>query len=206
MSHNTLIHKIARVTIVRALVGTTVKPNHLTTARLTFGVLAAGMLAVGDPYWSEIGAGVFVFALFLDRADGDYARLTGQTSALGHTYDLIADAISNALIFVGLGVGLRASEYGWHAVPMGIAAGLAVGSILWLVIRIEELEGERAAELGNFAGFDPDDAILIVPIVIWLGGAHGLLMAATIGAPAFAVFFYWLFRRKLISTQQVHRQ
>ena len=182
------------------------KPNHLTTVRLVSGVAAAVMLALGEPFWSQTGAGVFVFALFLDRADGDYARLTGQTSASGHTYDLIADAISNSLIFVGLGIGLRASDYGWHAVPMGVVAGAAVGAILWLVIRIEELEGERAAELGNFAGFDPDDAILIVPFTIWLGGSQGLLMAAAIGAPVFAVFFYWLFRRKLISIQHVHRQ
>jgi archaetidylinositol phosphate synthase len=197
MSHNTWIHRLARVTLVKPLVGTSVKPNQLTTVRLICGVSAAVMLAIGAPPWSFVGAGVFLLGMFLDRADGDYARLTGQTSKSGHTYDLISDALCNALIFVGLGIGLRAGEHGLFALPMGLVAGLAVGAILWLVIKIEELEGQRAAELGNLAGFDPDDAVIIVPVAIWFGASEGLLLAAAIGAPGFALFFYWFFRRKL---------
>jgi archaetidylinositol phosphate synthase len=134
--------------------------------------------------------------MLLDRADGDLARLTGRTSPGGHTYDLIADSLSNALFFVGLGVGLRDGDQGLWAVPMGLLAGGAVAAILWMVMRIEETKGARAAELGGFAGFDPDDAILIAPVAIWWGMSEGLLLAAAVGAPAFALFFAWLFWRK----------
>ncbi|MCB2101079.1 MAG: CDP-alcohol phosphatidyltransferase family protein [Rhodobacterales bacterium] len=197
MSHNTWIHRAARAVIVKPLVNTPVTPNHLTTLRLAAGLAATACLAVGQPVWSAWGAGIFVLSMLLDRADGDLARLTGKTSPWGHTYDLFADATCNALVFVGLGFGLRHGAYGLWAIPMGVLAGAAVGSILMMVIRIEAQEGARAAELGGAAGFDPDDAMLFIPIAIWLGWSEGLLTAAAIGAPAFALLFLVIFRKKL---------
>jgi len=197
MSHDTWLHKIARGTIVRPLAETRVTPNHLTSVRLAAGIAAASALAVGTPAWSLAGAGLFAVSMLLDRADGDLARLTGRTSPGGHTYDLFADAFCNAIIFVGLGIGLRGSEYGAWAIPMGVLAGLAVATILLMVIRIEKLEGARAAEIGSFYGFDPDDAMLAIPIAVALGWSQPLLVAAAVGAPAFAVFFVFLFRAKL---------
>ncbi|MCP5373225.1 MAG: CDP-alcohol phosphatidyltransferase family protein [Hyphomicrobiales bacterium] len=184
---------------MKPLMDTPVTPNHLTTLRLAAGLSAAVSLAVGTAGWSMVGAGLFVLSMLLDRADGDLARLTGRTSPNGHIYDLIADATSNSLIFVGLGIGLRASQYGMWAVPMGILAGAAVGAILMMVMRIEAQEGARAAEIGGAAGFDPDDAMLLVPAAILLGWSQGLLLAAAVGAPAFALLFVFLFRRKLFA-------
>lgn len=202
MSHHTWIHKLARVTIVRPLVGTRVTPNHLTTLRVIFGVGAAGLLIVGDSFFSNLGAIAFLASMLLDRADGDYARLSGQTSPQGHMYDLISDTICNALIFVGLGIGLRGSDYGNDSILMGLGAGVAVSIILMLVIRIEKLKGARAAEVGNLFGFDADDAMLLVPIAILLGWSEPLLLAASIGAPAFVVIFVLLFWSKLRSAPQ----
>jgi len=206
MSHHTWIHRLARITIVTPLIGSSVKPNHLTTLRLTTGICAAGFLAVGEPPWQHIGAGAFLLAMLLDRADGDYARLTGQTSRGGHIYDLVADALCNALIFAGLGIGLRGGQYGSQAILMGLIAGIAIGVILWLVIRIEQLEGARAAELGSFSGFDPDDAMIIVPLCIWANVMEGLLVAAAVGTPAFAIFFNWFFRRKRSDLKIIKRE
>ena len=197
MSHNTWIHKIARATIVRPLAETSVTPNHLTTARIVCGVAAASALAVGTPPWSLAGAAFFALSMLLDRADGDLARLTGRTSPGGHTYDLFADAFCNAIIFVGLGIGLRDGAFGLWAPLMGLLAGVSVTTILMLVVRIEKLQGARAAEIGNLFGFDPDDAMLAIPIAIAFGWSSPLLVAAAVGAPAFAVFFVFLFRAKL---------
>jgi len=197
MSHNTWIHKIARVTIVRPLAKTSVTPNQVTTVRIIAGVGAAMALAYGEPVWSNCGALLFMLSMLLDRADGDLARMTGRTSPGGHTYDLFADAFCNALIFVGLGIGLRESGFGLWAIPMGALAGGAVATILMLVIRIENLQGARAAEIGGIFGFDPDDAMLTIPVLVLLGWSEGLLVAAAIGAPAFALFFIFLFRKAL---------
>lgn len=197
MSHNTWIHKIARATIVRPLAKTSVTPNQLTTVRIIAGVSAAMSVAHGSVEWANYGAILFILSMLLDRADGDLARMTGRTSPGGHTYDLFADAFCNALIFIGLGIGLRFGEYGLWAIPMGLLAGAAVATILLLVIRIENLQGARAAEIGGIFGFDPDDAMLAIPVAILLGWSEGLLLAAAIGAPAFALFFIFLFRKAL---------
>ena len=196
MSHDTWIHDVARV-VVRPLAKTPVTPNQLTTVRLATGLVAAGILAIGREPWPDVGAGVFVLGMILDRADGELARMTGKTSPFGHAYDLAADATCNALIFVALGMALRAGAFGAWAIPMGALAGLAVATILWMVVRIEAAAGARAAELGGFAKFDPDDAMLVVPLAIWLGGATVLLAAASVGAPLFAAFFAWKFRAGL---------
>lgn len=198
MSHDTWIHKVARATVSRPLARTRVQPNHLTTLRLAGGLAAAGCFAVGAPGWWTAGAVVFMASMLLDRADGDLARLTGRTSPFGHRYDLIADAASNAVAFVGIGIGLRESAAlgGW-AMPLGVLAGLAVAMVLWAVMRLEEGQGAGAGELRGVAGFDPDDAMLAVPAAVLLGWSEGLLIAAAIGAPAFALFFLWRFRRQL---------
>jgi phosphatidylglycerophosphate synthase len=199
MSHNTWIHRVARVA-VRPLVATRIAPNHITSLRLALGLVAAGALAHGDEVWRNWGAGIFLFSMFLDRADGELARLSGKTSPRGHTYDLIADTIANVVAFIGLGIGLRDSMFAAWAPPMGIAAGAAIAVILLLVVRLENLHGARAGELGGIGGFDPDDALLILPLAVWLGGADWLLPAAAIGAPGFAVLMWVKFRGRLRGT------
>ena len=196
MSHDTWIHRIARLG-VRPLVETSVAPNHITTVRLVTGLAAACALAIPEGPWKHIGAGLFVASMVLDRADGELARLSGKTSAWGHKYDLISDAVCNGLAFVGLGIGLMQSDLGPWAAALGCVAGLAVAAVLWLVVWAEDLAGERAAEIGSFAGFDPDDAILAVPIGIWLGFDYWLLIAAAIGAPIFALIMIVMCRAEM---------
>jgi phosphatidylglycerophosphate synthase len=165
-----------------------VTPNHLTVARLVTGLGAGGAIAVGEPQWGHVGAGLFLVSMLLDRADGELARMTRTFSPLGHKLDLVSDALCNTLIFVALGIGLRGEAFPISPLVMGIAAGLAVASILLLVVRLEGTAGERAGELPGLAGFDADDGMLAVPLLIWLGCADWLLVAAFVGAPAFAVF------------------
>lgn len=196
MSHNTWIHSLARP-IVKPLVNSPVTPNHITTLRLIMGVAAAGTVAVGHSPWPHIGAGLFVLSMLLDRADGELARLSGKISTSGHRYDLIADSFCNAVIFVGLGVSLRDGAYGYWAIPMGLVAGLAVTAVLVMVMKLESVQGQGAGELQSYARFDPDDAMLAIPIAIWLGWSMPLLLAAAVGASVFAVVFYFIFRSRL---------
>ena len=191
------MHRVGRV-VARPLVNTPVTPNQITTLRLLSGIGAALAFAVGTPWWSQVGCIVFVLSFVLDRADGELARLSGKTSEQGHKYDLLADACANVLVFIGLGVGLRDSVLGLWAIPLGLVAGLSVAVVFWLVLKVEAQKGARAAELPSAAGFDPDDAILVVPVVIWFGWSVPLLIAAALGAGSFSLFFYWrlLIRRK----------
>jgi len=155
------------------------------------------MFGVGQETWTIAGSCLFILSMLLDRADGILARLSGKTSPWGHKYDLISDSLCNALAFVGIGIGLRESDLGVWSIGLGIIAGLSVSAILWMVMKAEDQEGSRAAELEGAAGFDPDDAMLFVPVAMLLGWGVYLISAAAIGAACFAIFFLWKFRRFL---------
>jgi archaetidylinositol phosphate synthase len=201
ISHNTWIHRVARIA-VRPLARTNATPNQITTLRLGAGLVAGAAFAMGDMAWIYWGSAFFVLAVLLDRADGDLARMTGRTSPWGHTYDLVSDAFCNAWAFVGIGIGLHSTGgLGSWAIPLGVLAGLAIVAVLWLVIRIEAEQGPRAGELGGFGGFDADDAMLIVPLALSLGGAVPLLVAAAVGAPLFALIMSWHLAQRLKSAR-----
>jgi archaetidylinositol phosphate synthase len=74
--------------------------------RLATGLAASIFFAQGTYDWRALGGIVLLFSMLLDRADGELARQTGQTSLTGHRYDLAADGIASIATFVGLGIGL----------------------------------------------------------------------------------------------------
>ncbi len=195
ISHNTALHKVAMVG-VRPLSRTPVTPNQITALRLVTGLAAAAALAVGSSPFHYLGAALFVLSMLMDRADGSLARLRGTTTEFGHRFDLIADSTCNSVVFVGLGIGLRDSALGGWAILMGVVAGAAVVSILAQVIQAEARDGARAAELGGFVGFDPDDGVLAIPILVVLGASLPLLVLAATVAPVFSIFHYRLIRRR----------
>jgi hypothetical protein len=55
--------------------------------------------------------------------------------------------------------------------------------------------------LPSFAGFDADDAVLLIPVFVWLGKAEGLLVAASVIAPLVAALFLGMLRRQLASAE-----
>ena len=187
MSHNTWIHRAVRVG-VKPLAHTRVTPNQVTGLRLFTGIAAAGLVAVGEAPWDNVGAGIFLLSMLLDRADGELARMTQKFSPNGHGFDLFADAFCNSLIFVAIGIGLReGSILGYWAIPMGAVAGIFIALNLWMVIAVEDIKGVRAAELKSLWGFDADDGMLLVPILIWLGLDVVTKILAFVFAPIFMV-------------------
>jgi archaetidylinositol phosphate synthase len=194
MSHDTWAHRVVRPA-VRRLARSRITPNHLTFLRLLTGFAAAALLATGDPICADAGGAVFLVSFLLDRADGDLARLAGKASRWGHRFDLCADYSSNILVFLGMGFGLQAGALGPSAIALGAVAGSAIVLIFWLVSFVERMEG--AALFPTAGGFDPDDAMLAVPLSIWFGGETYILVAAAIGAPAFLAWSLWRFRRPL---------
>jgi phosphatidylglycerophosphate synthase len=164
--------------------------------RLATGLGAAVICALGPDTWQHIGAGVFLLSVLMDRADGELARLSGKISEQGHRYDLIADTVCNAAIFLGIGIGLRHDWLGAWSILLGLVAGLAISAIFLTVLDQERQKGLRAAELGSMAGFDPDDGILAVPLFLWLGFAQELIIAGAVGAPLFAGYVFLRARQR----------
>lgn len=176
---------------MRPLVATKIGPNHLTTLRLLTGFAAAAAFAVGTRRWDIVAGIVFVLSAFLDRADGELARMSGRTSNGGHIYDLASDVASNVTAFAGIGIGLSHGPLGAAALAMGFIAAAAVGAIFWIVTAMDGGSGEAFPGAG---GFDPDDALFIVGPMAWLDLLEPLLYAAVIGAPVFLVFAFWRYR------------
>lgn len=194
MSHDTWAHRIVRP-VVRRLATTSTTPNQLTTLRLLTAIAAALLLATGDRGLSILGGAIFLVSFFLDRADGDLARLSGRSSAWGHRFDLCADYTTNILVFVGIGFGLQEGALGSSSIALGAVAGSAIVLIFWLVRFVERVEG--SAVFPSAGGFDADDAMVVIPLSIWLDGEMYILVAAAIGAPTFFGWSVWRFRKAL---------
>ncbi|MBK17852.1 MAG: CDP-alcohol phosphatidyltransferase [Rhodospirillaceae bacterium] len=200
ISHNTWVHRSVRWA-VRPLVDTRVVPNHLTTLRLLTGLGAATAFATGEMAWQIAGAAILVVSLCHDRADGELARLSGKMSKGGHIYDLISDGVSNAAVFIGIGIGLSLSGSSGWMIVLGFIFGVLVAVAEILVMRLDSTGVRSSADLGGKWGFDPDDGMFVVPIAMAFGWAEPLLIVAAIGASAaVAVFAIWWIRRRVTPT------
>ncbi|MCR0984825.1 CDP-alcohol phosphatidyltransferase family protein [Roseomonas populi] len=185
MSSNTVIHRIVRPA-VRVIAPTGITPNAITTMRLFSGIAAAVALGLDAGTWQAIGAGIFLFSMLLDRADGELARSTGQTSPAGHRYDLLSDCLSNVIAFIGIGVG-QMEAIGNTGPVLGTVAGIAIGAIFWQlhILRIGTLRGWEPVP---GIVIDPDDMLALVPVFIWVGVAVPMLWAAAIITPLAALY------------------
>jgi archaetidylinositol phosphate synthase len=176
-------HLLARP-VVRPLIGTAVRPNHLTTLRLLTGIAACVGFSLGTRAGMWWGGGLWLVSAFLDRADGELARIGNMMSPAGHRYDYVADVSVNTLFFVAIGFGLRNSWLGAWSIPLGAISG---ASILLASIFSERLE--RRSPAGTKAisgkwGFDPDDALYLMGPLAWLGWLGPILAGASVGATA----------------------
>ena len=193
MSHDTVAHRLVRP-LVRPLVGTAIRPNHLTLLRFVTGLAAAAAFAQGSREWVALGAGVFLVSTLLDRADGILARLSGHMSRLGHRLDLIADCSANALAFCGLGWGARAGWLQGRAPVLGALAAVGVVTLFWQINGRGRPALPGAPPRDGRVLFDPDDAILAVPVLLWCTGATPILLLAGSITPVLAL---WVcFRRR----------
>lgn len=183
--------RIARC-IAAPLVGTRVRPNHVTTAGLGLGLGAAALYAVGSPAAANVGAVAYVLSSIVDHVDGDLARRTGTGSAFGRAYDRAADLIVRITLFAGMGWGLRTGALGAAAVVLGMAAGVSFVAIWWLRTAIARRSGWDAVGQPEVRGFDLEDVLYVIAPVTWLGWLTPFVAAAGVGAPLFLV---WLVRR-----------
>lgn len=187
MSHDTVAHRIVRP-LVRPLVGTPVRPNHLTLLRFVTGLAAAAAFARGGQGPVALGAAIFLVSSLLDRADGVLARLSGHMSPLGHRLDLISDCSANALAFCGLGWGARSGWLqGWSPL-LGVLAGVGVVTLFWQVNGLGRKALPGAPARDGHVLFDPDDAIMAVPLLLWCVGATPVLLLAGTITPVLALW------------------
>jgi phosphatidylglycerophosphate synthase len=187
-------HRLARIA-VRPLVGTGLTPNHLTSLRLATGVLACAALLPDERVWDWWAGWLWLASAFLDRADGELARLAGMATPGGHRYDYIVDNLVNAGFFVALGLGLRDSALGQIAVAFGIATGAALYVCGIWSEALERLDGAASKAYSGAFGFDPDDLLYLLAPIVWIGWKAPLIAAAFVGATGMMLLTGWRLRR-----------
>ncbi|MCG8325543.1 MAG: CDP-alcohol phosphatidyltransferase family protein [Thiotrichales bacterium] len=194
-------HKLARLCI-RPLVDTPVTPNHLTAVRLASGLLACGAFAVGSYLMNIWGGILWIFSAFMDRADGELARVAGKSSPWGHRFDCVTDMAITVLFFVAIGIGLRTASLGYWSLLLGLlaAAGVLAAQILAEIIDQKQQDSGAKAYPG-FAGFDFDDILYLFPLIVWFDWHFLFLTGASVGAPAFALLT-WYRLQQLVRQEQ----
>ena len=132
--------------IAATLERTPVTPNMVSIAG-GMAVVLAGALYIALPLPLSVALGFLVHAAWhvLDGADGDLARRTGRTSALGEMIDGLSDYLSHFLLYWIVGIAL-AHQVGWWAYPLGFAAGLS------RVVQSNHSEGRRRIYLWRVYG------------------------------------------------------
>ena len=102
-------------------------------------------------------------------------------SAAGYRYDLICDCIATVATFVGLGIGLRAA-LGPVAIGLGVAAGCSVVAVFYQ-INVMKIATTTGPALDGRALADADDAMVGLPVLIWLGLSKLALVLAGTATP-----------------------
>jgi phosphatidylglycerophosphate synthase len=184
--------------LVTPLKDTRVTPNHLTTLRLLIGLAGAACLAKSGFAWTNAGALLIVLSNFADHTDGELARISGKSSKIGHFYDLASDALVTVALFVSMGLAVAAESrpmaVAVSPVLLGGIAGVAVALIFYLRMRIESIAGKAGTKQAFVGGFETEDVLYLLPLVTLASGIEPFLVAASIGAPLFAVWVvidYW---------------
>jgi hypothetical protein len=86
-------------------------------------------------------------------------------------------------------------------IACGALAGVAVALTFYLRMRIESLAGKAAAKQASLGGFETEDVLYLLPLVTLSDRLEPFLIAATIGAPLFAVWVAFDYRRVLRGLQ-----
>jgi len=129
----------------------------------------------------------WVVSVFLDRADGELARLSGKSSPAGHNYDYVTDVILTALLFLAIGVGLRHSDLGTWTPLLGLVAAVSTVTSSVCGECLEKLDGTGKKAFSGVAGFDIDDALYLIGPLAWLSWLEFVVIGAAICSPVFAL-------------------
>ena len=120
-------------TISRLLLRFPATPNGWTWLIFPIPILGSVVLAQGT-YRSFVW-GLVLFQIFsiLDGCDGEIARAKFMESERGRQLDDLFDVVSNILLVVGLGFGLRHAHdrFGWFYLGEAIVAGLLIAINEW---------------------------------------------------------------------------
>ncbi|HYD48980.1 MAG TPA: CDP-alcohol phosphatidyltransferase family protein, partial [Terriglobales bacterium] len=158
--------------VVRACVTLGIRPNAVTLTSLVLVLIVLGLFATG-----RFGSGLVLawIMTFLDTVDGKLARVTIDSSALGHALDKGIDLIHPPLWYIAWGIGA------FEAGRFGGSPGLLIdGSVVILAGYIggRLLEGAFDFYLGKFPIYSWQPLDSYVRLIIARRNPNLLLLTA----------------------------
>jgi len=122
-----LVRPVSRQ-LTRRLVRTSVTPARITAVSLVLGLASAVAYGGGHRPWLVAGSFLLAASLVVDCVDGEVARYTRTSSALGGWLDVGSDRVKEYAVYAGLAVGAAAArgQELW---------GLAIAAMALLVAR-----------------------------------------------------------------------
>jgi CDP-alcohol phosphatidyltransferase len=139
--------------VTRLLLRFPTTPNAWTLATFPIPIIAALILTIGT-YGSFVW-GLVLYQIFsiLDGCDGEIARAKFMETERGRKLDALFDVLSNILLVLGLGFGLRQAHphLGWIYLAEGIVAGILIAVNEWYLATRKPAPGgeENADSLGG---------------------------------------------------------
>jgi phosphatidylglycerophosphate synthase len=124
------LHRRLSRPLSRTAVAFGIGPNPITVASGVVGLAAAGAFAISTPSALIAGLLLYVFAVVLDHADGEVARLTMTESALGEWLDAVVDTVVHTTLALALGVAAGHLSGGGQVAGVVTAVGVLAGALV----------------------------------------------------------------------------
>jgi archaetidylinositol phosphate synthase len=162
---------------------------NMTLLRLVTGVLACLLLGIGGgrgEFWSGV---LWLSSGFLDRADGELVRVGKMQSRGGHLFDYFTNVAVNSGFFLAAGINLYKAGAGNWSIRAGVlaCAAMIACSLLAEACESEVATGKHAGRGGW--GFQPDDALYLLPLFVWVHWLAPILAAAAVVTSVITVIF-----------------
>ena len=125
-----------------------VSANQVTFVSMIVGLTGCSFFLKGELIWNVYGALLIVLSYVLDYCDGVIARMKGQSSPFGASFDDFVDWIIDTTFFVALGYGtwIADGEVWWFYLGLIAAVGSTIDYGIDLVRANRYTQARKAAE------------------------------------------------------------
>jgi len=145
---------------------------------------------------------LWLISAFLDRADGELARLGNMSTPGGHVWDTFVDITVNSVFFMAIGVGQRHGVLGDFAIPLGLVAGGCLFLCSYWAMLLEKRINHTKKAYSGAWGFDFDDMLYLMAPLCWLDWLMPVMVGAAIGTFSMAVLTGWRLRRIIVQQER----
>lgn len=222
------INRHCSLPVTRAIMRTSILPNHVTVFCFLLAVAGGIVMAQGGYIAGLAGMALVNLGSILDGVDGELARLKYRFSNIGAWLDTLADDFGNVAYVLGVSINLDKAGVTW-ALPLALTAlacfALTQGTQYFLITKVYK-SGDLAAipwafQSNEFLTARPegfvawvkatipktlkrDFALTMFVVFAALGFLEGILVVFSAGAIAFfAVFVVQLLRNVRSIREQV---